>query len=416
MSERRTQDRAVDRVYRREGGKILAALIKQFGDFDLAEDALHDAVAEALIVWRRDGRPRNGGAWLMTVSRRRAIDRLRRSAVRRDAGGLEGAEWLRVPPPEEPELDAAIPDERLRLIFTCCHPALAPDARVALTLRTLCGLTTGEIARAFLVGETTMAQRLVRAKKKIRQARIPYQIPEQDQLGDRLASVLDVVYLIFNEGYAASRGEEPTRADLCEEAIRLGRVLYRLMPEPEAGGLLALMLLHDSRRAARSATGGELVPLEKQDRSLWNRAAIAEGSSLLRHCLRLGRPGPFQIQAAISAVHGEAADWAETDWPQIARLYGALAELEPSPIVTLNRAVAISHASGAEDGLRLLRTVAAELDDYQPFHAAHADLLRRLGRGSEAVAAYRRALDLTTNAAEREWLERRLADVERRLP
>ena len=397
------------RIFREDAGGILAVLIHQFRDFDLAEEALQDAMSEALTIWRREGVPRNGPGWLVTTARRRAIDRMRRAIHTRDAN--KQREWLlRMESDEDAnEGEQPIPDERLRLIFTCCHPALAPEARVALTLRTLCGLTTAQIARAFLVPEATMAQRLVRAKNKIRDAGIAYEVPGEGQWNERLEEVLDVIYLIFNEGFAASDGEHATRADLTLEAIRLGKILWQLAPRPEAGGLLALMLLHDARRSARETSGGAYVPMTEQDRSRWNAPQMQQGRELLLHCLAQNRPGPFQIQAAISAVHSEAASAAQTDWRQIAGLYAALERITPSPVVALNRAVAIANAGDLASALEIVQAIADELPDYQPFHAAHADLLARSRQKQQAAVAYRKAMEMSGNVAERAFLQARLA-------
>ncbi len=404
-------DLTLARIYRDDAGGVLAVLIRQFRDFDLAEDALQDALAEALVAWRRDGLPRSTAGWLLTVARRRAIDRIRRALTVRDEANQRELLARIEDDGEEAEEMQTVPDERLRLIFTCCHPALAPDAQVALTLRTICGLTTQQIARAYLTSDVTMAQRLVRAKSKIKLAAIPYEVPGALQLNERLAAGLDVIYLIFNEGFSASDGASPVREELCAEAIRLGNILYQLMPHPEAGGLLALMWLHDARRVARAKADGVYVPLELQDRSLWDREQIARGKQVLLQCLARNRPGPFQIQAAISAVHADAETFAETDWAQIAGLYGALEQKEPSPVVTLNRAVALANAGNVEGGLALLAAIAAALEGYQPLHAARADLLVRCGRSGEAAMAYRKAIDLSRNEAERTFLMGKLSQL-----
>jgi RNA polymerase sigma-70 factor (ECF subfamily) len=399
-------------TFRDEWGRIVATLIRATGDWDLAEECAQDAFARALERWPSDGVPRNPGAWLTTTARNRAIDRLRR-----DATGLAKLQEVPVPSPsDEPaaEDESGVEDDRLRLIFTCCHPALSVDAQVALTLRTLGGLTTAEIARAFLVSEPTMAQRLVRAKQKIRNAAIPYRVPPGHLLPDRTAAVLAVLYLLFNEGYAATDGDALVRVDLCDEALRLARVLAALMPdEPEVGGLLALILLHDARRSARVDEHGDLVPLEEQDRSLWDRAKIEEGARVLDAALRRGEPGAYQVQAAIAACHATAPDAAATDWSEIAILYGELARLHPSPVIELNRAVAIAMAQGADVGLALVDRLvdSGELSGYRLLPATRADLLRRLGRAAEAETAYRRALELATTDAESRYLARRLREV-----
>ena len=404
-------DQAVaDRLFREESGRAVATLIRVLGDFDAAEEAVQEAFAVALERWPADGIPDNPGAWIIRVARNKAIDRLRREktlAAKRPE--LEALEALRVPGEIDLPDDDALPDDRLRLIFTCCHPALAPEARIALTLKTLGGLTTAEIARAFLASEAAMAQRLVRAKRKIRDAQIPYEVPGPDQFGERLGSVLATLYLIFNEGYMASGADSLTRSELCAEAIRLTRVLVEVMPdEPEAKGLLALMLLTDARRPARTDADGEMVLLEDQDRSLWDRERIADGLRVYA-AARVSGPSPYVVQAAIAAEHARADDAADTNWQRIVSLYGWLAELTPSPVVDLNRAVAVAMADGPAAGLELIDRI-DELDGYGPYHVARADLLWRL-ESPEAAPAYERAIELAANPVERAFLERRLAEV-----
>ena len=399
----------VERIFREEHGRVLAALISQFEDFDLAEDALQEALVNALERWEIEGVPRNPGAWLLTAAKRRAIDRIRRAATLERKVEVIADLALE----EEPDMDDSLPDDRLKLMFTCCHPALALEAQVALTLHTLGGLSTQEVARAFLVAEPTMAQRLARARKKIRDAGIPYRVPPADLLPERLTALLAVIYLIFNEGYVATSGDTPIRGELCGEAIRLCRILVELMSQnAEARGLLALMLLHDSRREARLTPTGELILLEEQDRTRWDQAKIHEGITVLDEALALYDPGPYQVQAAISALHAEAATPDATDWRQITALYDRLATMTPSVVVEVNRAVAVAMAQGVSEGLQMLLQLESQADGYYPYHAARADLLRRTNQREAAADAYRRALDLCGNRAERGYLQRRLDEIE----
>ena len=403
---------SITAIYRNESRKVFATLIRLLGNFDAAEEALHEAFRAAIEQWPREGVPANPAAWLVSAGRFRAIDHLRRqrcfTSTEEVTEQVKSIEDDSVHDDEQP-----LEDDRLRLIFTCCHPSLAEDAQVALTLREICGLSTEEIARAYLVPAPTLAQRIVRAKSKIQDARIPYEVPDGDALHERLASVLRVIYLVFNEGYSASSGESLTRHVLSEEAIRLARLLHDLLPEPEVKGLLALMLLHESRRASRTTLRGDLVPLEDQDRRVWNTALIAEGIALVEHSLRSGRFGPYSVQAAISAVHAEATHYAHTDWAQIVGLYDVLMQMEPSPVIALNRAVAVAMRDSYELGLELVNELLKDkvLQNYHLAHAARADLCRRLNRRDEARISYERALQLTQQEPERRFIEWRLSQL-----
>jgi RNA polymerase sigma-70 factor (ECF subfamily) len=402
-----TTESQIEKSFREEYGRVLAGLISQLGDFMLAEDALQDALVNALERWDKDGIPRNPGAWLMTVAKRRAIDRFRHTSKESD-------ELLDPQTPEEPEpdMDDTLPDDRLKLMFTCCHPALALEAQVALTLHTLGGLSTQDVARAFLVPVPTMAQRLARARKKIRDAGIPYRVPPADLLPERLDALLAVIYLIFNEGYVSTSGDSLTRHELCNEAIRLCRILLDLLPQSaESHGLLALMLLHDSRRTARLTPTGELILLEEQDRTLWDSSKIQEGIAILDNAMTLRDPGPYQVQAAISALHAEARTFDDTDWIQIVMLYDTLAQMTPSVVVEVNRAVAVAMSGKMREGLQILLNLENEADGFYPYHAARADLLRRTNQREAAADAYQRALDICGNTTERTYLQRRLNEM-----
>ena len=406
-------DETVNAVYRADSRRVLATLIRLLGDFDVAEEALHDAFSCALEQWPRDGVPANPRAWLVSTGRFKAIDGLRRRARFDPLDDAVAEAQIATDDPETWIDDESVEDDRLRLIFTCCHPVLSEDAQVALTLREVCGLRTEEIAHAFLTPVATLAQRLVRAKARIRDARVPYQVPSPEERPDRLDAVLRVIYLVFNEGYAATSGPDLTRHDLSAEAIRLGRLLVELLPEPEAFGLLALMLLHDSRRAARVSAQGEVILLDHQDRSLWNQAQIAEGTRLVARALDTRRVGPYAVQAAIAAIHARAPEPAATDWSEIVGLYDLLLRHDGSPVVALNRAVAVAMRDGPEAGLALIDAIlaAGELRDYRLAHAARADLCRRLGRNADARASYERALALSRQEPERRFLEKRLAEL-----
>jgi RNA polymerase sigma-70 factor (ECF subfamily) len=416
MSERSTDQirELLDSLYRVDSGRILATLIRLLGDFDLAEEAMHEAFAAALSLWPKNGVPGNPRPWLISTARFKAVDTLRRRA-KLDASQDELARYLeaQLSSAENPNEEDSVEDDRLRLIFTCCHPSLAPEAHVALTLREVCGLTTEEIAKAFLITPRTLAQRIVRAKAKIRETRIPYEVPAPQELPERLGAVLHVIYLVFNEGYSTAAGANVTRAELTGEAIRLGRLLAELQPEPEVIGLLSLMLLQESRRAARTSPSGDLILLEDQDRSLWNREQIAEGVALLQQALKSGRFGAYTLQAGIAAVHAESSSVASTDWRQITRLYDQLLRIQPSPVVELNRAVAVAMCEGPEKGLSLIDDLVARepLSHYHLAHSARADLCRRLGRIPEARASYEKALALAQQEPERRFLARRLEEL-----